>query len=195
MRVTMLGPPGSGKGTQGAVLADRLGVPHVVSSDLLREHAERSAGVDPAGAQMERGDLVDDQEVIDVVLQRLAEPDTAGGFVLDGFPRSIAQAAALDDWLQHRGVRLDAALLLDVPRHVLIERLASRAASEGRADDNPDTWEHRLDVYDTEAAPLIEFYESRDQLLRVDGDGSEGDVAARVQDALDQLVSADNAPT
>lgn len=183
MRVTLLGPPGSGKGAQGKALAVALGVPHLVSSDLL--HA--AADADPAG-DLQRaitgGNLLDDDVVIDVVTARLAGADAQDGFVVDGFPRTAAQAEALDEWLAERSQQLDAAVLLDVPRQVLLERIAQRARDEGRADDDPQTWQHRLDVYGSEVGPLRDHYERTDTLRRVDGDGTEDEVHVRVLRAL-----------
>ena len=184
MRVTLLGPPGSGKGTQGKALATALGVPHIVSSDLLHEAPGGDGGGDSEHAMTE-GNLVDDDVVIDAVRNRLAAADAQAGFVLDGFPRTAAQAEALDTWLAERSRQLDAAVLLDVPRRVLLERLAHRAGVEGREDDDPQTWHHRLDVYDSEVGPLLDHYERTRKLRRVDGDGTVDEVLARVLRALD----------
>lgn len=184
MRVTMLGPPGSGKGTQGEVLASALGVPQLVSSELLRQATADAPGAGDAQRRMAGGDLVDDDAVIDVVLHRLGQPDARSGFVLDGFPRNTAQASALDDWLRDRQQEIGAAILLEVPREVLIDRLASRAADQDRDDDDPGTRDHRLDVYETEVAPLVEHYERLGVLRRVDGDGDERRVEQRVRAAV-----------
>jgi len=184
MRVTLLGPPGSGKGTQGKALATALGLPHIVSSDLLHEAAEADTGGQVQHA-MADGNLLADDVVIDVVRNRLAAADVQAGFVLDGFPRTSAQAQALDEWLAERSQQLDAAILLDVPRRVLLERLAHRAGVEGREDDDPQTWHHRLDVYDGEVGPLLDHYVRTGTLRRVDGDGTVDEVQARVLRALD----------
>jgi adenylate kinase len=184
MRVTLLGPPGSGKGAQGEALAAVLGVPHVVSSDLLHEAPGGDGGGDSEHAMTE-GNLVDDDIVIDAVKNRLAGADAQDGFVLDGFPRTAAQAEALDEWLAERRQQLDAAVLLDVPRQVLLERIRHRAGDEGRVDDDPQTWQHRLDVYDSEVGPLIDHYKRAGKLRRVDGNGTVDEVAARVLRALD----------
>jgi adenylate kinase len=184
MRVTLLGPPGSGKGTQGKALATELGVPHVVSSDLLHEAADADTGGDVQHA-MADGNLLDDDVVIDLVKARLARADAQDGFVLDGFPRTAAQAEALDEWLAERSQQLDAAVLLDVPRRVLLERILHRAGDEGREDDDPRTWHHRLDVYDSEVGPLLDHYERTGKLRRVDGDGTVDEVHTRALRALD----------
>jgi adenylate kinase len=189
-RVVMLGAPGSGKGTQGAILASALGVPHVASSDLLRQHAEREQGdgADPR-ARMARGELVDDEAVIDLVLKRLGQPDARPGFVLDGFPRNTTQAAALDRWLTETGTPL-AVALLEVPRQKLLDRLAARAAKEQRHDDDPQTRLHRLDVYESEAQPLVAHYRRQGALRRVDADDDVDTVAERVRSAVCDEPSA-----
>jgi adenylate kinase len=183
MRVTLLGPPGSGKGAQGKALATTLGVLHLVSSELLHDAAEADAGGDVQNA-MADGNLLDDGVVIDLVTARLARADAQDGFVLDGFPRTAAQAEALDEWLAERSQRLDAAVLLDVPRRVLLERIERRAGDEGRVDDDPQTWQHRLDVYDGEVGPLVDRYERMGLLRRVDGDATVDEVHARMLGAL-----------
>jgi adenylate kinase len=183
VRVTLLGPPGSGKGTQGETLAGALGVPHVVSSELLHAAAEADGGGDTQHA-MADGNLVDDEAVIDLVTRRLARADAQDGFVLDGFPRTVAQAVALDEWLAERDRQLDAAVLLDVPRAVLLERIGRRAAADARDDDEPHTREHRLDIYQHEVGPLLDHYERIGKLRRVDGDGAVDDVHTRVLTAL-----------
>ena len=147
----------------------------------------QAAEADTAGDvqhAMADGNLLDDGVVIDVVTARLAGADAQDGFVLDGFPRTAAQAEALDEWLAERSQQLDAAVLLDVPRQVLLERIAQRARDEGRADDDPQTWQHRLDVYGSEVGPLRDHYERTDTLRRVDGDGTEDEVHVRVLRAL-----------
>jgi adenylate kinase len=185
VRVVMLGPPGAGKGTQGVLLAAALGVPYISSSELLRQQLpRRSAKAYGARARMAAGDLVDDDVMVGLVLERLARPDARSGFVLDGFPRTLAQAAALDDWLAARGSRLDAVVLLEVPRQVLLERLAGRAVAEGRDDDEARTIAHRLRVYEAQTAPLVDYYARQGLLRRVDAGGDLAAAAARVLAAL-----------
>ncbi len=194
MRVVMLGPPGSGKGTQGEVLAAALGVPHIVSSELLSRHVEHGTPLGRrAHERMAAGELVEDEIVDGMVRERLAEPDAAGGFVLDGFPRSTAQAEALTGWLAEDGARLDAVVLLEVPRDALIERIRARALAEHRIDDDPVTVAHRLSVYDAETAPLAEYYERERVLLAVDGDGAVDAVAQRVAAAVSGIDTATTA--
>ncbi len=184
-RVVLLGPPGAGKGTQGELLARSLGVPHIVSSDVLNAHIEAATALGiRARERMDAGELVEDDVVVGIVCERLGEPDAEHGFLLDGFPRSTPQAEALEAWLTARNLRLDAAVLLEVARAVLLNRLSARAAAEDRSDDDAATVAHRLDVYDAETAPLAEYYNCHGALRRVNGDGSVPTAAQRVLAAL-----------
>ena len=185
MRLVLLGPPGSGKGTQAARLKERLGVPHISTGDLLR--AEVAAG-SPLGLQakevMARGDLVSDEILLGMLEDRLARDDVRNGFILDGYPRNLAQAGALDGLLERLGQPFDAAVQLAVDNELLIERLAGRAKDEGRADDNPDSVRKRLKVYDEQTAPVIAFYREHGQLTVVDGVGSLDEVFDRIMAAI-----------
>src|SRR5688500_4679903 len=173
MRLVLLGAPGSGKGTQAARLKQHLQVPHISTGDLLR--AEVAAG-SALGVQakeiMARGDLVSDDILLGMLEDRFSRPDTRNGFILDGYPRNLVQAAALDGLLQRIGQPMDAALQLEVDNELLIERLAGRAKAEGRSDDNPESVRKRLEVYDAQTAPVIEFYRQHGQLTTVDGVGT-----------------------
>lgn len=133
---------------------------------------------------MAAGELVADDVLVGLVLERLAQPDAQSGFVLDGFPRNLAQATALDHWLAERGHRLDAVILLEVRRDALIERLAERAVAQGRHDDEANRSAHRLEVYDAELSGLVDYYARQGVLLRVDGEGSVAAVTARILAAL-----------
>lgn len=185
MRLVLLGPPGSGKGTQAARLKDHLQVPHVSTGDLLR--AEVAAGSDlgrKAKEIMARGDLVSDDILLGMLEERLARPDSGDGFILDGYPRNLAQAAALDALLQRIGQPMDAAVQLAVDNELLIERIAGRARDQGRADDSPDAVRTRLRVYDEQTAPVIGFYRQHGQLTVVDGVGTLDEVFTRIIEAI-----------
>ncbi|WP_240096082.1 adenylate kinase [Thermomonas flagellata] len=185
MRLVLLGAPGSGKGTQAARLKEYLQVPHISTGDLLR--AEVAAGTPlgrQAGEVMARGDLVSDEILLGMLKDRLARADARHGFILDGYPRNLAQAAALDALLAELGQPFDAAVQLAVDNEQIIARLAGRAQAEGRADDTPESVRHRLKVYDEKTAPVIEFYRQHGQLTVVDGVGSLDEVFTRILEAI-----------
>lgn len=185
MRVVLLGPPGSGKGTQAKLLSARLGVPAISTGDMLREAVRRDTPLGRrARAIMDAGELVPDDVVIGIIRERMESPDASGGFLLDGFPRTIAQAQALDGLLADRGTSLDAAVNLAVTEATLLERLLGRAGSEGRSDDRPETIRERLRVYAEKTAPLVAYYEQSGLLTNVDGSGSIEDVAGRIDRVL-----------
>jgi adenylate kinase len=190
MRLVLLGAPGSGKGTQATRLKDALGVAHISTGDLLR--AAVAAG-SPVGQKarlvMERGELVSDDLMLGMLEERLGQPDVGPGFILDGYPRNLAQASALDDLLSRLGQPVDLALQLDVGTELLIQRLAGRAQAEGRADDSPDAVRNRLRVYTDQTAPVIDYYRAQNKLICVYGVGSLDEVTQRVMDAIDNGVS------
>jgi len=180
-----LGPPGSGKGTQAARLAERVGIPAISTGDILRRAVAQGSELGKrADKIMRAGELVPDDVMIGVIRERIREPDCRDGFLLDGFPRTQAQAAALDRLLADSGRKVDVALNLDVEEERLVERMAGRIREEGRADDNPGTVRERLRVYREKTAPLIAWYGSRGALVSLDGVGSIEDVAARIDAAL-----------
>jgi adenylate kinase len=185
MRLVLLGAPGSGKGTQAARLKEHLQVPHISTGDLLR--AEVAAGSKlglEAREVMARGELVSDAILLGMLESRLSQADTAGGFILDGYPRNLAQADALDGLLQRIGQPMDYAVQLEVPTELLVERIAGRAKAEGRADDSPDSVRTRLRIYDEQTAPVIEFYRAHGQLTVIDGVGELDEVFTRIVETI-----------
>ena len=184
----MLGPPGSGKGTQGERLADRYGVPHLSSGELLRAHVRAGTELGRVAQDaMSRGDLIPDDLVIRMIADEVLGPDGAGGFVLDGFPRTVPQATAAYDLARQRGITLHAVVLLEIPYDELIERLVNRGEEDGRTDDNVDTIRHRIDVYQERTLPLVDYYQGRDILLRVDASGTIDEVTAGINAALELI--------
>ncbi|MCP3467877.1 MULTISPECIES: adenylate kinase [unclassified Bradyrhizobium] len=176
MRLVLLGAPGAGKGTQASRIAKRFGVPQLSTGDMLREAATAGTSLGLRARHiMDRGELVPDEVVIAVVADRIDHADAANGFVLDGFPRTVPQAEALDRELAARGIGLDAVLELEVNEDVLLVRIkgrAAEAASQGqsaRSDDNPETFRTRLKAYRAQTAPVAEYYRSRGLLAAVDG--------------------------
>lgn len=165
-RLIFLGAPGAGKGTQAKVLADSCGIPHVSTGDILRSAvaSQTALGVQAKG-YMDRGDLVPDQLVVDLIRERLDESDAQTGWILDGFPRNVAQAAFLDELLDKIHQPYDHVVNLDVPDEVLVNRMLSR----GRADDTEAVIRNRLKVYRDQTAPLISFYSDRQRLVNVNG--------------------------
>jgi len=185
MRLVLLGPPGSGKGTQATRLKEKLGIAHISTGDLLR--AEVAAGSDlgkQAKAVMDAGNLVSDEILLGMLRSRLKQDDVAKGFILDGYPRNLVQAEALDGVLEEIGQPLDAVVQLDVPTELLVQRIAGRAAEQGRADDNPESVRQRLQVYNDQTAPVVDFYAGRGTLARVDGVGELDEVEGRITTAL-----------
>ncbi len=185
MRLVLLGAPGSGKGTQAARLKEYLQIPHISTGDLLR--GEVAAGTKlglEAKEVMARGELVSDDILLGMLEDRLSREDVANGFILDGYPRNLVQAAALDQLLTRIGQPMDYAVQLEVPFDLLVERIAGRAAAEGRSDDNPESVRKRLDVYSNQTAPVIDFYRQQAQLNVVDGVGELDEVFDRIIAAI-----------
>jgi adenylate kinase len=184
-RIVLLGPPGAGKGTQAATLVGDLGIPHVSTGDMLRAAVKAGTPIGlKAKAVMDSGELVNDEIVIGIAEERLSQEDAKVGFLLDGFPRTLAQAAALEKLLAKLGVELDCCLALTVDNEAVVQRLLKRAEIEGRADDNEATVRERMRVYDSETAPLLDFYRSRGCLVEVSGMGTVEEVGERIRKAL-----------
>jgi adenylate kinase len=184
-RLLLLGPPGAGKGTQALRLAERLGIPQVSTGEMLRAAVAAGSEVGKrAKVFMDAGELVPDEVVIGVAEQRLGQPDALQGFILDGFPRTAAQADALDKLLPRLGISLERCVSLRVDEDELVRRLLKRAQIEGRADDNEETIRTRMQVYKESTAPLIAYYRARGVLREIDGEGSVEAVAKRLEQAL-----------
>ncbi|MDQ0009779.1 adenylate kinase [Luteibacter jiangsuensis] len=194
MRLVLFGAPGSGKGTQATRLKERLGVPHISTGDLLR--AEIKAGTElglKAKGLMDAGQLLPDDIMLGIIEHRLGEPDAKPGFILDGYPRNLAQADALDTVLARIGQPLDVVVKLDVPDSAIVDRCEVRFEKEGRPDDNPDTVKKRLGIYADQTAPVADFYKQRGKLQVVDGVGELDEVTQRVLDVLPGGVKAASA--
>ena len=185
--IALLGPPGSGKGTQAERLGEERGFVALATGDLLRE--ARAAGTElgrRASESMDRGDLVPDDLIVAMIRDELESLDDKP-VLLDGFPRTVAQADALSGALEERGRKLDAVVLIDVPDDVVVDRISGR--HQDRDDDSPETVKERLHVYHRETEPLVEYYSERGLLRRVDGEGDAGAVNAEVRAALDAVSS------
>ncbi len=173
MRLILLGPPGAGKGTQAVRIAERYEIPQLSTGDMLRAAVAAGTPVGLAARDiMARGDLVPDEVVVQIISDRIDEPDCRNGFILDGFPRTVAQAEALEELLEKKNMQLDAVVELSVDDAILIDRIEKRARETvggPRADDNADALKKRLDVYHAQTAPLIKHYGSKKMLRSVDG--------------------------
>lgn len=184
-RVVLLGPPGAGKGTQAALLAERLGVPAISTGDIFR--ANKAAGTElgrEAQRYMDAGEYVPDDVTNRMVADRLAQADASAGFLLDGYPRTTAQVRTLDEVLAARGTGLDAVLEITADVDVVVDRLLKRASEQGRSDDTEDVVRRRLEVYAEQTAPLAAAYAARGLLVTVDGVGAVEEVSQRVAAAL-----------
>ena len=191
LNILVLGPQGAGKGTQAKRIAAAYDIPHIASGEILRE--EMAAGTD-LGKRVkdvyDRGDLVSDDLMIELIRNRLEQPDTESGFILDGFPRTTAQAEALEQILSDLGRSFSVVFALQLPDEVAFERLRRRAEVEGRPDDTDDAIQRRLDTYHRETEPLVEYYRTRGNLVPIHGNRKENEVFSEIQDALEQVPAA-----
>lgn len=187
MNLILFGPPGAGKGTQAKKLVAERGWVQLSTGDMLRAAiaAESELGLKVKDI-MARGDLVSDEIVIALIAERLPEAEAAGGAIFDGFPRTVAQAEALDALLESRGNPIGKVLRLVVDQTELVERMEKRAAEEGRADDTVEAFKNRLETYNAQTAPLIPYYQAPGKLADVDGMGGIEEVSARINTALDE---------
>lgn len=181
MNLIFLGPPGAGKGTQAKIFLDKTGLIQISTGDILRDAVKNGTklGLEAKGF-MDSGALVPDSVVIGIIDERIQKPDCAKGFILDGFPRTIDQAEALDKILSSHNKSIDHVVSFDVPDEELVKRLLSRAEIEGRADDNIDSIRNRLKVFKEKTQPLVDYYEKKGKLRHIDGVGSTEEIAGRV---------------
>jgi adenylate kinase len=186
MNILLMGPPGAGKGTQGAILAESLGIPKFATGDLLRDAVARGTPLgQKARAVMEAGHLVSDDIILGVVREELAKPEAARGVIFDGVVRTIPQAEGVAGILGELGRKLDTVLFFDVADDEILARLDRRRQTDGRADDDPAAVATRLRAYRDQTAPVLAWYEERGGVKRIPAVGSVGDIAARVRQALD----------
>ncbi len=186
MRLILMGPPGAGKGTQATVVAEHFGVPAISTGDIFRANVSEGTELGrKAKEYMDAGEYVPDEITNEMVRNRIGEADATSGFLLDGYPRTVAQVEELDDMISATGHSLDAVVVLVVERDVLVQRLLERARTEGRADDTEEVIRRRQEVYAEQTAPLIDVYRDRGILVEVDGVGEVDEVTARIFAALE----------
>jgi len=184
-RLIFMGPPGAGKGTQAKIICENYKIPQISTGEILRASIQKGTEMGlQAKKFMDAGDLVPDEVVIGIIKERLAEADCKGGFLLDGFPRTIEQAKALDVLLKSMNLQLDAVINISVPDEELLNRLLERAKIEGRSDDNEETIKNRLNNYNQKTFPLIEYYRKAGILKEINGVGSVEQITALIKEGL-----------
>ena len=185
MRIVLLGAPGSGKGTQAVRLVEQLELPHISTGELLRSAVEAGTELgQKAKTVIDRGELVSDEIMLGLITRRLSRDDAKNGFILDGYPRNITQAKALDEILERQGQAMVEVLHIDVDAELLLQRIAGRAAEEGRSDDAEEVVRKRLRIYAEQTAPVVEYYTAKGVLSRVLGEGSVEEVFQRIMSVL-----------
>lgn len=191
MRIVLLGAPGSGKGTQAALLVKELGLTHISSGELLRSAAKAGTELGlKAKSIIDRGELVSDEIMLGLIKERLSQPDVQDGFILDGYPRNIVQAGALDELLDSLGQPVEEALQIDVDVEQAVQRIARRAAKEGRSDDTEEVARNRMKIYSVQTAPVVDYYAKKGVLTRVLGDGTAQEVAQRIKGVLQMRLGS-----
>ena len=191
MRLIIMGPPGAGKGTQAKYIADHFGIPAISTGDIFRANVSKGTALGiEASKYMDAGDYVPDKVTNLMVRDRIDEDDANPGFLLDGYPRTLAQVEELDGMIKHTGHALDAVVVLTVDPDEIVQRLLQRAQVEGRADDTEDVIRRRQELYTEQTEPLIDVYRSRGILIEVDGMGEVDDVTSRIFDALDDIAQS-----
>jgi len=190
-RIIIMGPPGCGKGTQAVHIAKHFGIPTISTGDLFRAHVrdKTELGME-AGGYMDRGEFVPDHVTTDMLKQRLQVPDTANGFLLDGYPRTVIQVGALDELLAARGQPLEAVLALDVPDDELVARMLLRAREQGRSDDTEDVIQRRLELYRDETQAVLTAYTQRGIVLTIDGSGERERITSAAISAVEGALAA-----
>lgn len=192
-RLILVGPPGAGKGTQASIVSEKLNIPAISTGEIFRDEIAKGSDVGEIAARyIHDGNLVPDEVTNEILRRRLAEPDTANGFLLDGYPRTADQVEELDKILDEMGTHIDAIVELAIPDEEISARLLNRAGEQGRLDDNEAVIKHRINIYRSTTEPIVNAYEERGQSIEVDGMGTVEEVRERIVEAVRAQVRGDN---